>query len=75
MLAEELAGAATLVHRRQRSAGFAVLKSPDIPSVLIELGYLSNPEDAHNLSQPGYRAGLAGAVLRALDRQFAGARS
>jgi N-acetylmuramoyl-L-alanine amidase len=59
-----------LVHQSQRSGGFAVLKSPDIPSVLIELGYLTNPEDARNLSQPGFRTGLAAAVLRALDRQF-----
>lgn len=70
LLAEELSAVTPLVHRHQRFAGFAVLKSPDTPSVLIELGYLSNREDAHNLSQPGYRASIAGAVLRALDRQF-----
>jgi N-acetylmuramoyl-L-alanine amidase len=63
------------VHRGRRFAGFAVLKSPDVPSVLLELGYLSNPEEAHNLSQPAYRAGLAAAVLRALDRYFARTRS
>ena len=70
LLAEELAAVTPLVHRHQRFAGFAVLKSPDTPSVLLELGYLSNRDDAHNLSQPGYRAKLAGAVLKALDRQF-----
>ena len=55
--------------------GFAVLTSPDVPSVLLELGYLSNQEDARNLSQPAYHAGLAAALLRALDRHFARARS
>jgi N-acetylmuramoyl-L-alanine amidase len=75
LIAEELAEATPAVHRGRRFAGFAVLKSPDVPSVLLELGYLSNPEDARNLSQPAYRAGLAAAVLRALDRHFARARS
>lgn len=75
LITEELAEVAPAVHRGRRFAGFAVLKSPDVPSVLLELGYLSNPEDAHNLSQPAYRAGLADAVLRALDRHFARARS
>ncbi len=75
LVAEELADAAPAVPRGRRFAGFAVLKSPDVPSVLLELGYLSNPEEAHNLSQPAYRAGLAAAVLRALDRYFARNRS
>jgi N-acetylmuramoyl-L-alanine amidase len=70
ILAEELGRVTPLVHQSQRSGGFAVLKSPDIPSVLIEVGYLTNPQDAHNLSQPGFRAALAAAVLRALDRQL-----
>jgi N-acetylmuramoyl-L-alanine amidase len=70
LLAEELGKVTPLVHQSQRSGGFAVLKSPDIPSVLIEVGYLTNPQDAHNLSQPGFRIALAAAVLRALDRQL-----
>jgi N-acetylmuramoyl-L-alanine amidase len=47
-----------------------VLKSPDVPSVLIELGFLSNPVDERNLRDGAHRNRLAGAVLRALDRYF-----
>jgi N-acetylmuramoyl-L-alanine amidase len=75
VLAEELAGVTPLVRRHRRFAGFAVLKSPDIPSVLLELGYLSNPDDARNLARPNYRAKLGQAIVRALDRHFGVPRS
>lgn len=71
LLAEEMATVATMLRKHRRFAGFAVLKSPDIPSVLLELGYLSNPDDARNLAQPDYRARLSRAIVRALDRFFA----
>jgi N-acetylmuramoyl-L-alanine amidase len=71
ILAEELAGVTSLVKRHRRFAGFAVLKAPDVPSVLLELGYLSNPDDARNLAQPDYRAKLGLAIVRALDQYFA----
>jgi len=47
-----------------------VLKSPDMPSALIELGYLSNRQDEAQLNQPAYRRRLAGALLRSIDRFF-----
>ena len=75
LMAEQLAKVSPLVKRHRRFAGFAVLKSPDIPSVLLELGYLSNPEDARNLAQPNYRAKLGQAIVRALDQYFAVPRS
>lgn len=50
-----------------RFAGFAVLKAPDIPSVLIELGYLSNREEEALLNRPHYRSKVAGALVRAID--------
>jgi N-acetylmuramoyl-L-alanine amidase len=75
IMAEELAGVTALVRKHRRFAGFAVLKSPDVPSVLLELGYLSNPDDARNLAQPDYRAKLGQAIVRSLDRYFVVPRS
>ena len=54
-----------------RFAGFAVLKAPDVPSVLVETGYLSNAEDERMLRQPQYRAKLARALARAIESHFA----
>ncbi|SEH82581.1 N-acetylmuramoyl-L-alanine amidase [Paracoccus alkenifer] len=45
-----------------RGAAFSVLKSPDIPSVLIELGFLTDPDDRANLLDPGWRSRVAGAL-------------
>jgi N-acetylmuramoyl-L-alanine amidase len=54
-----------------RYAGFAVLKAPDIPSVLIELGYLSDAQDEALLISPQHRAKLAAAMLHAVDGYYA----
>ncbi len=54
-----------------RFAGFAVLKAPDIPSVLIELGYLSNRQDEMLLSRPHHRAKVAAAVVKSVNAFFA----
>lgn len=56
-----------LLRNTHRFAGFAVLKSPDIPSVLIEMGYLSNRDDEKALKQAEYRKKLMAAVARGLD--------
>lgn len=48
-------------------AGFYVLKNPDVPSVLIELGYLSNPDEAARLSDPAYQDKLADALATSLQ--------
>ncbi len=53
-----------------RFAGFAVLKAPDIPSVLLELGFLSNYTEEKYLRQPSYRNKLAEAVTKAVVRYF-----
>lgn len=60
-----------MVPRPQRAAGFAVLKAPDVPSVLIELGHLSNPKEEHQLRDPAHRRRLAEGMLRGIDRYFA----
>ena len=69
-LIDELQREITLVRNGHRFARFAVLKSPDVPSVLIEMGYLSNPEDETALKKDAYRAKLMGAVVRGLNMHF-----
>ena len=51
VLVEELRGTTKMAKRRRAQAGFVVLKSPDMPSVLVELGYLSNPADERALAE------------------------
>jgi len=53
-----------------RSAGFVVLKAPDMPSVLIELGYLSNSHDAPQMQLESWRARVARAIAAAVDQHF-----
>jgi N-acetylmuramoyl-L-alanine amidase len=52
--------------RGHRFAGFAVLKSPDIPSVLIEMGFLTNRNDEKNLKSSSYRKDLMARITRAV---------
>lgn len=51
-------------------AAFAVLKSPDIPSILVEAGFISNPQEEKNLATDWYRRKLAGAVMNGIDEYF-----
>lgn len=67
---DELGRDTTLLGNTHRFAGFAVLKAPDVPSILVELGYLSNPDEERKLRQPDYRAKLAKGIARAVDRHF-----
>lgn len=52
--------------RALRAAGFSVLKSPDIPSVLVELGFLSSARDRANLGDPAWRARMAQAIAESI---------
>ena len=69
-LVQEMSKGVKLVKNTHRFAGFAVLKAPDVPSVLLEMGYLSNRTEEANLKTPYYRKKLAEAAARAIDRYF-----
>ena len=71
-LVDSFRGATKLNHNPERSAGFVVLKAPEFPSVLVELGYLSNAQDVESLSSAEWRSKTAGAVLKAITAFFAG---
>jgi N-acetylmuramoyl-L-alanine amidase len=63
--------ASELHQKSSKSAGFRVLKSPDVPSVLLELGFLSNPDDEKRLTSEDWRAAMAAKVGAAIDSYFA----
>ncbi|PZQ14917.1 MAG: N-acetylmuramoyl-L-alanine amidase [Ancylobacter novellus] len=69
-LVRELKKAAQLNKNPLRSAGFRVLKAPDVPSVLLELGYLSSKEDAKLLMSDAWREKATDAVAEAIERYF-----
>ena len=67
-----LAGATDILARSpHRAASLAVLVAPDVPAVLIELGYLSNRSDAAQMNTDRWRARVAEAIADAVDRNFA----
>ena len=60
------------LHKRQvEQAGFAVLKAPDIPSILVETAFISNPEEEAKLRSPAYQAELVEALTLGIQRYFA----
>ncbi|MEC7944144.1 MAG: N-acetylmuramoyl-L-alanine amidase, partial [Pseudomonadota bacterium] len=69
-LVSELAKVRKMLRNTHRFAGFAVLKAPDIPSVLIELGYLSNRTDEKLLLDPKQHRRMASSITRAIQRYF-----
>ena len=69
-LVQKMAKNVTLVPNAHRFAGFVVLKSPSIPSVLIEIGYLSNPREEKLLQQSNYRDKLANSIVQAVNTYF-----
>lgn len=69
-LVDELTKIREMLRNTHRFAGFAVLKAPDIPSVLVELGYLSNRRDEKMLRDPRQRRRMASAMARAVNEYF-----
>lgn len=64
---DELKSAARMHKHPLKSAGFKVLTAPDVPSVLIELGYMSTKDDLKQLNSPAWRARTAQAVVKAVE--------
>ena len=64
-------GAVPMLDNPARHAGFVVLKAADIPSVLVEMGFMSNPADEAALRRAQHRARVASAMRRAIDAYFA----
>jgi N-acetylmuramoyl-L-alanine amidase len=67
---DELDDVTLMARSRRQQAGFVVLKSPDMPSVLLELGYLSNDLDQRRLQDGGYQDQLASAIVTAIEHYF-----
>lgn len=69
-LVKEMSKSVKLVKNTHRFAGFAVLKAPDMPSALLEMGYLSNKTEEANLKTKSYRRKLANSAAAAIDKYF-----
>ena len=67
---DELKSAARMHKHPLKSAGFKVLTAPDVPSVLIELGYMSTKDDLKQLNSPAWRARTAQGVVKAVEAFF-----
>jgi len=67
ILLNELSGRVDLIGNSHRRAGYYVLLAPDVPAVLLELGYLSNKEDERRLKTKAYRNKITAGVERAID--------
>jgi len=66
----EMKKSVKILNDTHRFAGFAVLKAPDIPSALLEMGYLSNKDEETSLKQSDYRKKLATSAANAVDKYF-----
>jgi N-acetylmuramoyl-L-alanine amidase len=71
LLAGEMKNATRMYKHPLKSAGFRVLKAPDVPSVLVELGYVSNKSDLEHLVSENWRSKTVGSMAQAIDAFFA----
>ncbi len=67
----ELGDINTLHKAQVEQAGFAVLRAPDIPSILVETAFISNPEEEAKLRNPAYQNKMADAIFQGIKRYFA----
>jgi len=67
---KEIGGVNTLHKAQVEQAGFAVLKAPDIPSILIETAFISNPEEEQRLNDPDYQDKLVSAIMDGVKSYF-----
>lgn len=70
MLVESLGKETRLLRNPHRFAGFVVLKAHDVPSVLVEIGFLSNPEDEKRLRSNQHRDRITDAIADSIDQYF-----
>lgn len=68
---KEIGGINTLHKSHVEQAGFAVLKAPDIPSILVETAFISNPEEERRLNDPDYQDKLVEAIVDGIKTYFA----
>jgi len=69
-LVSNIQGRAPMLRHSHRDAGFMVLLAPDVPAVLLEMGFVNNPEDEARLRDPAARTRLMRAVVGAIDAHF-----
>ena len=69
-LLASMSGKTKIRKKNRRSAGFRVLKAPDVPSVLLELGYMSNRADVKRFRSTAWHNKVAGAITVAVDSYF-----
>ena len=67
---KEIGKVAHLHSKRVESAGFLVLKSADVPSILVETGFITNPKEAKKLNTLGHRTKLAKSIFKGVDSYF-----
>lgn len=67
---QEMGGINRLHKNHVEQAGFAVLKAPDIPSILIETAFISNPDEERKLKNPAYQNKMADAIFTGIKRYF-----
>jgi N-acetylmuramoyl-L-alanine amidase len=67
----ELGGVNALHKHDVEQAGFAVLKAPDVPSILVETAFISNPDEERRLNDEAYQEKMAQAIFNGIKRYFA----